>query len=64
LKLNGIDQLLVYANDVNVLGGSMYIADVCTETGLHADAKETEYMVMSRDQNAGQNHNIKIYKYN
>jgi hypothetical protein len=29
------------------------------ETGLEVNAEETKYMVMSRDQNAGQNHNIK-----
>ena len=28
--------------------------------GLEINAGEAKYMVMSRDQNAGQNHNIKI----
>jgi hypothetical protein len=29
------------------------------ETGLEGNAEKTKYMVISRDQNAGQNHNIK-----
>jgi hypothetical protein len=32
------------------------------ETGLEVNADKTEYMVMSRDQNAGRSHNIKIHK--
>jgi hypothetical protein len=30
------------------------------ETGLDVKADTTKYMVMSRDQNAGRSHNIKI----
>jgi len=30
------------------------------ETGLEVNANETKYMVMSRDQNAGKNHNINL----
>ena len=30
------------------------------ETGLEVNVDKTEYMVMSRDQNAGRSHNIKI----
>jgi hypothetical protein len=68
LKLNGIHQLLVYADDVSVLGGSVHAARKNTEalvvaskeTGLEVNAEKTKYMVMSRDQNAGQNHNIKL----
>ena len=30
------------------------------EIGLHTNAGKTKYMVMSRDQNAGRSHNIKI----
>jgi len=29
-------------------------------TGLEVKADKTKYMVMSRDQNAGRNHNMKI----
>ena len=30
------------------------------ESGLEVNADKTKYMVMSRDQNAGRSHNIKI----
>jgi len=30
------------------------------ENGLEVNADKTKYMVMSRDQNAGQSHNVKI----
>jgi hypothetical protein len=68
LKLNGTHQLLVYAAVVNILGGSIHSIKKNTEAlvvankeiGLEVNAEETKYMVMSRDQNAGQNHNIKI----
>jgi hypothetical protein len=68
LKLNGTHQLLVYADDVNILGGSVHAIKKNTEAlvvaskenGLEVNAEKTKYMVMSRDQNAGQNHNIKI----
>jgi hypothetical protein len=66
-KLNGTHQLLVYADD-NILGGSIHAIKKNTEAlvvtsnkiGLEVNAEKTKYMVMSRDQNAGQNHNIKI----
>jgi sorting nexin-29 len=68
LKLNGTDQLLVYADDVNILGRSIHsikknaedLMIVSKEIGLEVNAEKTEYMVMSQNQNAGQNHNIKI----
>jgi hypothetical protein len=68
LKLNGTHQLLVYADDVNILGGSVHATKKNTEAlvvaskeiGLEVNAEKTKYMVMSRDQNAGQNHKIKI----
>ena len=61
LKLNGILQLLAYANDVNILGGSArtlkenteaLIADT-KEIGLEVSADNSKYMVMSQDLNAG-----------
>jgi hypothetical protein len=61
LKLNGTNQLLVYADDVNTLGGRVHTikenADAFVmaskETGLEINADKTKYMIMSRDQNAG-----------
>jgi len=68
LKLNGAHQLLVYADDVNVLGGSARIVKekaeasvvVSKEDGLEVNADKTTYMIVSGDQNAGRFHSIKI----
>jgi len=61
LKINGTHQLLAYADDVNVLGGSVHtikenseaLVVASKEIGLEVNANKTKYMVMSRDQNAG-----------
>ena len=61
LKLNGTHMLLAYADDVNILGGSIHtlkenaeaLEAATSETGLEVSADKTKYMVMSRDQNAG-----------
>jgi len=70
LKLNGTHQFLFYADDVNILGGSVHIIKENVEAlvvaskqiGLQVNADETkyEYMVMSQDQNAGRSHSMKI----
>ena len=68
LKLNGTHQLLAYADDVNILGGSIHIlkenaeaiVTATREIGLEVNADKTKYMVMSRDQNAGRIHSVKI----
>jgi len=67
LKLNGTLQLLVYADDINILGGSVHTVKknaealivASKEIGLEVNADITKYMVMSRDQNAGQSHSMK-----
>jgi hypothetical protein len=61
LKLNGSHQLLLYADDVNILGGSVHTVNEKTDTlvaaikeiGLEVNADKTKYMVMSREQTAG-----------
>jgi len=61
LKLNGTHQLLAFADDVNILGGSVDTVEknadalvaATKETGLEVNAHKTKYMTMSRDQNAG-----------
>jgi hypothetical protein len=68
LKLKGTHQLPVYGDDVTVLGGSIHATKKNTEAlvvtskkiGPEVNDEKTKYMVMSPDQNAGQNHNIKI----
>ena len=61
LKLNGTHQLLAYADDVNVLGGSILtlkenaeaLVAATREIGLEVSADKTKYTVISQDQNAG-----------
>ena len=68
LKLNGTHQLLAYANDVNILGGSIYnlkenaaaLVAATREIGLEVSADKSKYMVMPRDQNAGRIHSVRI----
>jgi len=67
LKLNGTHQLLVYADDVYTLKGSIHTAKehakalvvASKEIRLEVNADKTKYMVMSQDQNAGQSHSMK-----
>ena len=67
LKLDGTHQLLVYVDDVNILGRSVHTVKKDTnalvvaskETGLEVNADKTKYLVMSRNQNAGRWHSIK-----
>jgi hypothetical protein len=68
LKLYGTHQLLVYADDVNIMGGSLHtirkntkalVAD-SKETGLEVNSDRTVHMVVYGDQNEGRSHNIKI----
>ena len=67
LKLNGTNQLLIYA-EVNILGGSVHTVKETAEAlvvankeiGLEVNAGKAKYMVMSWDQNAGLSHIMKI----
>ena len=67
MKLKGTNQLLVYDDNVNILGGSVHTINKNTESvvvasreiGLEVNAEKGKYMVMSQDQNAGQNHSVK-----
>jgi hypothetical protein len=68
LKLNGTYQLLVYTDDVSILGGSVHIMKKNTETlvvaikeiSVEVYADKSKYVVMSRNQDAGRSHSIKF----
>jgi len=63
-KLNGTHHLLVYADNVNVLGGTLRTLEENTAASVIASKEvgldKTNYMVMSRDHNAGKNHTRNI----
>jgi hypothetical protein len=68
LKFYGTHQLLVYAEDVTILGGSIHsikknaedLVVASKKIRLEVNAEKTKYMAISQNQNAGHNHNIKI----
>ena len=59
---------MVYSDEVNILGGSVQTikenAEVLIvaskEIGLEVNSDKTRYMVVSRDQNEGRSHSMKI----
>jgi len=68
LKLNDTHQVLAYADDFNILGGSIYklkenaeaLVASTREIGLEGNADKAKYMVKSRDPNAGRIHGVRI----
>jgi hypothetical protein len=66
-KVNETHQLLAYAHDVNLLGintesikrNTETLTDASKEIGLEVNVEKAKYMLVSRDQNAGQNRDIK-----
>ena len=68
MKLNGTHQFLVYADDVNILEGSVHAIKenaealilASKEIGLEVISYKIKYMFMSGDENAGRSHYMKI----
>jgi hypothetical protein len=66
--LNGTQQFWAYADDVNLLGHNIdtinkntrSLIDASKEVGLEVIVEKTKHMLLSGDQNAGQNREIKI----
>ena len=67
LQLNGTHQLLVYADDVNILDGRVQTVEKMKEVllvgskeiSIEVNGGKTKYMCMSQDRNAGRSHNLK-----
>jgi hypothetical protein len=68
LKLNGTHQLLLYADDVNLLGDNINtikknrenLIEASKEVGPGVNAGKSKYMLLPCHQKSWQNHDIKI----
>jgi hypothetical protein len=68
LKLSGAHNLLFYVDDVNLFGDNSdttkkntdALTDANKEVNMEVNTEQTKYILFSRHQNAGQNHDIKI----
>jgi hypothetical protein len=66
LQLNWTHRLLAYVDDMNLLGDNIdtinkntqTLIDASKEVGLEVNVEKTKYMLVSQDQNAGQNQEI------
>jgi hypothetical protein len=63
LELNKTRQLLIYADDINLLGDNINttkenaktLLGASRDVGLEINAEKTKYMIVSHHQNLGQN---------
>jgi hypothetical protein len=68
LKLSGPHQLLLYADDVNLMDDKIdtikknteILIDAKEEVGVEVNVEKTKYILLSCHQNAGKNRDIKI----
>jgi hypothetical protein len=68
LKLNGTRPLLVYADDVNLLGDNIdtikkntqTLIDASKDVYLEVNTEKTKYTFLSHHQNAGLNYDMKV----
>jgi hypothetical protein len=68
LEMNGTHQLLIFADDINLLGDSINIIKENIETllepsrdvGLEIIAEKTWYMIKSCHLTSGQNQNVRV----
>jgi hypothetical protein len=68
LELKGTPQVLVFADNVNLLDSSVNtikensktLLEASRDIGLEINAEKTKYMIMSCHLNSGQNQNIRI----